>query len=66
MKCIDNLQHCVCDNNNDYSSQSSIMLPATIFDFKKSNVDFENGEPDPVTVATELGSDGKSGICRGQ
>ena len=57
MTCSEKLQHCVCQNIRDYTGESIIDLPATVFDFKASNQDFENGEPDWVEVANILALD---------
>jgi len=57
MVCSEKLQHCVCDIENDYEWQGDFELIATIFDFSRYNEDFENGEPDPVGLASQLGDD---------
>jgi fibro-slime domain-containing protein len=57
MECSPELQHCVCSNDRDYSGEPIIELPATVFDFQSSNEDFENGQPEPVTVSTTLAYD---------
>lgn len=58
MKCSQIEQACVCDNTLSYNSLDQINLTATVFDFMKNNSDFENGEPDPVSVDSKLGSNG--------
>lgn len=57
MGCDPELQHCVCVNDYDYSNEAVIELPVTVYDFLASNPDFENGEPEPVMVASTLAYD---------
>lgn len=47
---------CICSTPIDYSVSNSISFTATVRDFLSTNVDFENDNPDVVSVGNVLGS----------
>ena len=58
MKCSEVKQSCVCENDVSYVNYGRINLTATVLDFRKNISDFENGDPDPVSVESVLSSEG--------
>lgn len=57
LTCSEELKHCVCNSQIDYTSHSIINLPATVYDFKADGVYFDNDHPANIIVDTVLGFD---------